>query len=200
VAGVTLKSKQHYNGQTFSRVEMVGAKLSSSDFEWCTFDKCAFNEAVLTHFRFTKCRFVGCDLSLFKPQNCRFVDVEFVESKLVGVDWTAVGETKTDRMLFSAAFDRSVLDYGVVKGLPVKKLFKCSAREVDFTEADLQEADCRETDFAGATFMRSDLRGANFVGARNYAIDVTQNKVRKARFSWPDAMALMVAFGVVIAE
>jgi fluoroquinolone resistance protein len=152
VAGATLKSGQHYNGQTFSRLEMVGAKISSSDFEGCTFDKCAFNETVLTHCRFTKCRFVGSDLSLFKPQNCRLVDVEFVESKLVGVDWTAVGETKTDRMLFSASFDRCVLDYGMLKGLPVRKLFKCSAREVDFTEADLQEADGRETDFAGRRF------------------------------------------------
>jgi len=197
---VTFKSKQTYNGETFSRLDMTVAKISGSDFEGCTFDKCVFNEAVLTHCRFTKCRFVGCDLSLFKPQNCRFVDVEFVESKLVGVDWTAVGETKTDRTLFSASFDQCVLDYGVLKGLPAKKLFKCSAREADFTEGDLQEADCRETDFAGATFLRSDLRGANFVGARNYAIDVTRNKVRKARFSWPDAMALTAAFGVVIEE
>jgi fluoroquinolone resistance protein len=197
---ITMKSKQNYSGQTFSRLDVKGTKISSSDFEACTFDKCAFNEAVLTHCRFTKCKFVGCDLSLLKPRNCRFVDVEFVESKLVGVDWTAVGETKTDRMLFSAAFDRCVLDYGVMKGLPVKKLANCSAREVDFTEADLQEPDCRESDFAGASFLRSDLRGANFVGARHYAIDVTQNKVRKARFSWPDAMALTAAFGVIIEE
>lgn len=196
----TLKSKQAYNGQTFSRLDMSGGKISSSDFEGCVFNGCVFNEVVLTHCRFTKCRFKGCDLSLVKPQNCRFGDVEFVESKLVGVDWTAVGETKTDRMLFAVNFDRCVLDYGILKGLPAKKLFKCSAREVDFTETDLQEADCRETDFAGATFLRSDLRGANFVGARNYAIDVTQNKVRKARFSWPDAMALTAAFGVVIEE
>jgi uncharacterized protein YjbI with pentapeptide repeats len=196
----TLKSKQSYNGQNFSGRDFTGLKLNDAEFESCVFSRCVFNDAVLSHCRFMMCRFAGCDLSLAKPENCKFTDVEFVECKLVGVDWTAIGDTKADRLLFSASFDRCVLDYGVLKGLPAKKLAKCSAREVDFTEGDLQDADCRETDFAGATFLRSDLRGANFVGARNYAIDVTQNKVRKARFSWPDAMALTATFGVVIED
>ncbi|MEO8456508.1 MAG: pentapeptide repeat-containing protein [Chloroflexota bacterium] len=192
------KSKETYADAKFAGVDLTSAKLAEAEFDGCTFESCTFNEAVLSHCRFTKCRFLKSDLSLFRPENCRFTDVEFVDCKLVGVDWTASGTTNADRMLFSASFERCVLDYAVLKGLPLKKMTKCTARETDFTEAILRDADCRETDFAGATFMRSDLRGANFVGARNYTIDVIQNKVRKARFSWPEVESLVTLFGVIV--
>jgi fluoroquinolone resistance protein len=195
-----IKSRQTYNGQNFSGRDFARTKVSESEFEGCTFDKCAFNEAVLSHCRFIKCRFVGCDLSLARPENCKFTEVSFVECKLVGVDWALIGEAKADRMLFAVSFDRCVLDYAVFKGLPVKSIVKCTARETDFSEADMQDADCGETDFAAATFMRTDMRGADFSGARNYTIEPTQNKVRKAQFSWPEAGGLLVGFGVVLEE
>jgi fluoroquinolone resistance protein len=200
MAKATLKSKQSYADAKFAGVDLTSAKLAEAEFDSCVFESCTFNEATLSHCRFTKCRFSKCDMSLFRPENCRFDEVVFIDSKLVGVDWTLSGSTNADRLLFGVTFERCVLDYGVFKGMPLKMLAKCAAQEADFTEAILADGDCRETDFAGATFMRCDLRGANFVGARNYTIDVTQNKVRKARFSWPEAQSLVTVFGVVIED
>jgi hypothetical protein len=36
------------------------------------------------------------------------------------------------------------------------------------------------------------------VGAINYAVDPTRNKVKKARFSLPEVVGLLQAFGVVV--
>lgn len=194
----SLESKQNYTGQTFRALDLAGAKISRSDFDSCIFERCNFTEAVLSHCRFTKCRFTTCDLSLVNVGNSRFVDVEFVDSKLIGVDWTAIGSTKTDRMLFAATFERCALDYGSFYGLTLRKLCNCSAKEVEFSEASMAEADCRRTDFAGARFWKTDLRGANFAGAAGYAIDPAGNKVKRARFSYPEVTALLAAFDVII--
>ncbi len=193
-----LESKQTYAGQTFRDLDVAGAKISRSDFDSCTFEGCNFMEAVLSHCRFTKCRFAACDLSVVSVGNCRFVDVEFVDSKLIGVDWTAIGSAKTDRLLFSASFERCVLDYGSFYGLTLRKLCGCTAKEVEFSDASMAEADCQRTDFAGAKFSRTDLRGANFVGATAYAIDPTVNKVKRARFSYPEVTSLLAAFDVIV--
>jgi uncharacterized protein YjbI with pentapeptide repeats len=177
---------------------MRGAKLVKTVFEECSFERCVLNEATLSHCRFLKCKFIACDLSVVKVPNSRFTDCEFIDCKLVGVEWTAVGSEKTVRMMFSVAFDGCVLDYSDFFDLPVKRMSRCSAKEVDLTKADLTGADCRETDFSGAKFDRTNLIGANFVGARAYAINPLACKVKKARFSFPEATALLAAFEVDI--
>jgi fluoroquinolone resistance protein len=192
------ESRQNHIRVTFKDAELPGVRIASSDFDTCTFERCILTEAVLSHCRFTSCKFIACDLSLLCAPNCRFVDVEFIESKLAGVDWTVVGSTKTDRQLFSAAFDRCALDYSSFFGLRLKKLSSCSALEVDFSEADLTGANCQRSDFAGAKFLHTNLSGANFVGARGYAIDLSANRAKKAKFSYPEAMSLLSAFDVIV--
>lgn len=192
------ESHQNHIRVTFKDAELPGVRITSSDFDSCTFERCVLTEAVLSHCRFTNCKFIACDLSLLSAPNCRFVDVEFIESKLAGVDWTVVGSTKTDRLLFSASFDRCALDYSSFFGLRLKRLSSCSALEVDFSEADLTGADCQRTDFAGARFLHTNLSGANFVGAKDYAIDLSANKAKKANFSYPEAMSLLSSFDVIV--
>ena len=123
-----------------------------------------------------------------------------MESKLAGVDWTVVGSTKTDRLLFSAAFDRCAVDYASFFGLTLKKLSGCSTLEVNFSEADLTGANCQRTDFTGAKFLHTNLSAARFVGAKGYAIDLSADKAKEAKFSYPEAMSLLSAFDVIVAS
>jgi hypothetical protein len=44
------------------------------------------------------------------------------------------------------------------------------------------------------------LEEANFVGAKNYFIDPTKNRVKKARFSQPEVLELLAGFKIVIEE
>jgi hypothetical protein len=47
-------------------------------------------------------------------------------------------------------------------------------------------------------FLHTNLSGANFVGAKGYAIDLTANKAKKAKFSYPEAMSLLSALDVIV--
>lgn len=41
---------------------------------------------------------------------------------------------------------------------------------------------------------------ANFIGARNYAIDPTQNTLKKAKFSLPEAMSLLRSLDIELID
>lgn len=74
----------------------------------------------------------------------------------------------------------------------------CIAHDVDFREADLKRANFKLTDFESSQFVHTKLNAADFTEAFNYSIDPSQNDIRKARFSLPDAIHLLDGFDIQI--
>ena len=195
-----IEDKQHYEDERFSQLALPRTRFSSVEFHNCIFERCTFTESTFYRCKFVECRFTGCDLSLLQIPNCTFMGTRFERSKLVGIDWTKAGHSAAARIMFSVGFADCVLDYGSFFGLSLRqmKFERCSAKEADFSEADLTGADCRGTDFSSATFLHTNLEQADFRDARNYDIDPQAAKVKGAKFSLPDAVALLRSFGVVI--
>jgi uncharacterized protein YjbI with pentapeptide repeats len=99
-------------------------------------------------------------------------------------------------------FESCDLTYGVFLGIDLKKLVMkdCTAREVNFAEADLTEADFAGTDFAGAIFLQTNLTDANFAKARNYTLNLQDNRTKAAKFSLPEATRLLFNLDIVIVD
>jgi uncharacterized protein YjbI with pentapeptide repeats len=133
-------------------------------------------------------------LSAVSFNNSRLIDVSFKNSKVIGIDWG-----KAD-LLRSINFIDSTLNYSSFRmlKLPKIKMENCEAKEVEFIESDLSLGSFQGTDFTKAIFSKTNLNGANFTEAKNYYIDVTNNKVRKAHFSLPEALNLLSSFEVII--
>jgi uncharacterized protein YjbI with pentapeptide repeats len=74
------------------------------------------------------------------------------------------------------------------------------ALDVDFREADLSQADFAGTDLSDSMFVNTDLTEADLSRARNYHIDPSQNVLRQARFSLPEAMSLLYSLDIVLAD
>jgi fluoroquinolone resistance protein len=189
---------QNYGGKVFADLKCDSQRLTEAEFERCTFDGCNFREAAFYRCRFTDCTFVDCDLSLTRLPNARFTGVAFKNTKAIGIDWTQIGLSTTDRAMLSIGFEGCSLDFSTFYGLTLSgsKFLRCSAKEVEFSEADLSGSDFRETDLELAKFFRTNLQNANFVGALNYDIDPRENRVKNARFSIPEAVALLRRFEV----
>jgi fluoroquinolone resistance protein len=136
-----------------------------------------------------------CNLSLVKIEGCRLQDVNFEECKIVGAEFN-----KCDKRFFSIKAKNSFLQYANFADLNMKRgsFYGCKLRECYFTDTNLVEADFRETDLAGTVFHNSDLSKADFAGSKNYEIDVRTNKVKKAKFSFPEAIGLLRGFEVEI--
>ena len=78
------------------------------------------------------------------------------------------------------------------------KFSDCVIRETDFSNSNLKEVDFGASDLQASKFINSNLERANFVGATNYYIDPTQNRLKKAKFSSPEVLALLMGFEIEI--
>ena len=186
-----------YDAQEFRGLDLAGATLRDAVFERCTFLACRFDEATLHRCRFSDCLFEDCDLSRAKLPTCRFADTRLRRCNAIGIDWTLLDETPA-RLPLTLAFEECALSYASFYGLTLRRttIARCRVHEADFTETDLSHADLRGSDFQGSTFARTNLGHADLREAINYAIDPTANTIRKARFSLPEAVALLRAFDI----
>jgi fluoroquinolone resistance protein len=187
-------SDESYYQEKFSRLSFEKETITSRDFEECEFDTCAFVDCKLEKCRFLNCKFNECTLSAIQPGNSRFIDVVFAKSKAIGIDWT---KAKEIRGLVFNGCQVNYSNFSLLK-IPKTQIMDCEAKEVDFIETELSGSDFRNTDFEKSRFFKTNLSGADFRGARNYFIDVTNNTLKKARFSLPEALILLQSLDVII--
>lgn len=190
-----------YNNVTFNKMKFEGARVRGREFYECVFDHCSFRESIFQECKFNDCLFQECDLSLVRFEDSSFSDTRFERSKVIGVNWTLAtwSRFQADSPI---SFTECVTDYSAFIGLTLRKMTmkKCSAQEVEFSESDLSSANFSGTNFAKARFSQTNLTRANFEGATNYSIDLTTNKIAKAKFSLPEALSLLYGLDIVLVE
>ncbi|ULU26529.1 pentapeptide repeat-containing protein [Dyella terrae] len=186
-----------YDDATFEDVQANGAALDGIRFHDCSFVRCQFSEATLARCRFSDCEFRECNLSLAKLTGSGFDAARFIDCKMVGIDWTRAHWPRV-RMAKALAFERCVINDSSFFGLDLREfvLIECRALDVDFTDANCEDADFHGTDLRDSVFARTRLGRANFVEAQNYRIDVFHNDIKRARFSLPEAVALLDSLGI----
>lgn len=189
---MTTFTAKAYDDETFEDVDLAGTTLDGIRFRDCSFRRCHFGEATLASCRFSDCDFTDCNLSLAKLTGSGFDAVRFTDCKMVGIDWTRAHWPHV-RLAKALSFLRCVLNDSSFFGLDLREcaLVECRAFDVDFTDANCEDTDLRDTDLRDSVFARTRLARANFIGAQNYRIDVFHNDIKRARFSLPEAVALL---------
>ena len=191
----------YYTDQVFKKVRLEQAHLTSNEFHDCAFAACSFVETIFQNCRFVNCVFQHCDLSLVQVPNCSFTATRFERSKVIGVNWTRAHWPAT-RLWDSICFSRCAISHSTFIGLNLQRvqIQDCVAVDVDFRDADLSQADFSGTDLSESLFLTTDLTGADLSRARNYRIDPSQNVVKKAKFSLPEAMSLLYGLDIILVE
>ena len=183
-----------HEGKLFEKIQWQDKSVSGRKFIDCTFRNCQLNGLNFSDCHFADCKFEDCDLSLIKVKGSFFSRLQIIRCKAIGIHWFDVGAP------FSVQFSDSNISYSSFFGKNLKKTkFKnCVAKEVDFSDCNLTEADFAGTDLESARFSNCDLTLANFKEARNYYIDIQHNKVKKTKFSLPEALRLLDAFDIEV--
>lgn len=70
--------------------------------------------------------------------------------------------------------------------------------EAHFNNTKLNGANFENTDLSGTIFHNCDLCKADFSTASRYCIDPQTNKIKKAKFSLPEAVGLLQGFDIII--
>ncbi len=180
----------------FNNLNYSKKDLHDKSFYNCTFKKCTFLETILSECTFEKCIFTECDLSLAKFNHAAFIDGRFESSKMIGINWIHA----SSGLPLSVDFFKCILNYSVFMGLSLCKqnMIECTAKEVDFTDANLTGTKCNFTDFSGSRFLNTNLTQTDFSDAINYVIDPNHNKLKKTIFSIPEAMGLLRGFDIIL--
>ena len=194
------ENREHYE-RKFVDLECHNQLVEEVEFHDCIFKTSSFRETTFKDCKFIGFRFVGCNLSLAKVEGSTFSHVCFKDSQLVGVNW-ALANWSERSLLKSFDFYDCVLNYSVFMGMELKevKMVGCMAKGADFSDADLRGADFSRTDLNASRFMNTNLSGADFSQASNYQIDATQNRLKKAKFSLPEAMSLLYCLDIELVE
>jgi fluoroquinolone resistance protein len=196
-----IRTQAYHADQAFKEVRLEHDQLVSSEFYDCAFVRCSFVETVFRNCRFVNCAFQRCDLSLVQVAGSTFSATRFEDSKVIGVDWTQA-EWPTAGLGDPVGFFRSAISHSTFIGLRLKgiQIRDCVAVDVDFRETDLSQADFAGTDLSQSLFSDTDLTEADLSRARNYRIDPGRNVLSQARFSLPEAMALLHSMDIVLIE
>ncbi len=181
--------------ETIKGISFAEGKLSHQEYDSVVFTDCNFAKADLSNVSFIDCTFNSCDMGLAKVANTAFKSVEFVNCKLLGVDFARCKD-----FLLSFSFDTCILDYASFYKKKMKKtLFKdCSIKEVDFSEAELTESKFVNCDLSLSVFQQSIIEKVDFRTAFNFGIDLEVNKAKNARFSAADLRGLLLKYPIII--
>jgi len=132
-----------------------------------------------------------------------FQNTRFSNSQLAGIDWTLMKwprKSLRNKPKFDISFTRCELNYSIFIALEMYKaqFDSCFLDEVCFEDADLEKAVFDGCNLSGASFNHTNLESADFSTARNYSINVQTNRVKKAKFSLPEAISLLYAMDIEI--
>jgi uncharacterized protein YjbI with pentapeptide repeats len=192
-----IASGEYYAGQTFSKETHDGLCIQGSEFHDCRFETSSFVESTFEKSRFMDCRFLDCDLSLVRVSGSIFTHSTFARCKIIGVDWTQANWSGSV-LEKPIGFVSCNISHSTFIGLKMERLIlrDCKALDVDFREAQLRQADLSGAVLTGSLFQGTDMTEADLRGAREYSIDVTQNEIIGAKFSLPEAMALLFSLDI----
>ncbi|OHV08397.1 pentapeptide repeat-containing protein [Kushneria phosphatilytica] len=187
-----MASNRDYDDIAFEGEKVDDQTLEASRFDNCSFKNCDFSHATFRNCRFTDCSFDNSNLSVTQFPCTLLQGVAFNLCKMMGIDWPRM-RCPSIQIPGVLSFEECVLDDSSFFGLYLAEttMISCRIHRVDFSEANCEQIDFSGSDLEDTIFNRTRLRGANFIDATHYSINILENDIKNARFSLPEAVALL---------
>lgn len=188
-------SQTSFPDELFKGIECPEETFTKKEFVNCRFENCNFTSSHFISCYFEDCAFENCNLSMIHVDDCLFRDTTCINSKLIGILWL---DARKKGFSQSIHFKSSAINYSSFYGMDLQKckFDDVSAIETDFSEANLSKVQLNNVDLSGAIFYHTNLRGSDFTTARNYLFNPSENQVKDAVFSLPEAVNLLYPFGI----
>ena len=189
----SFKHKEYYD-ELFKNINTNEEQISSIEFDNCIFRNCSFHKLVFAYCKFTECIFENCDLSLLKIKGSVFNDVQLIDTKAIGINWTGASDP------FEIHFKNSDISMSSFYNLDLRhaKIINCKANDVDFAKTNLEKVDFKDTDLRGSIFGDTNLKNADLSKSINYMINPNQNNLKDTKVSLPQAASFLSYFELKI--
>ncbi len=183
---------RYFEGEEY--VQDLPNSIEDTEFEDCQFHRVDLCNESFRNSKLIECQFNNCNLSNVQVTNLILRDVKFKDCKMIGINWSSI-KTFSD-----VVFEDCLLNLSVFQGLNLSgTVFKnCSITDVDFSSSKLMHSNFSNSKLSGSVFNESNLENADFRGAVDYFIDSRYSKIRKAKFSMPEALVLLKSLDIII--
>lgn len=172
-----------YDGEIFNRHRLYD----------CEFINCSFKDCIVEDVELSSCYFKNCDIVSLEFKNSIVRNISIEESNLIGVNWSNLINSNAG---YSNPIDKvtdSFLKYNSLFEMTLKNtnLSSNTYQDCIFSDSNLSFANFKNSIFSESQFIACDLSSADFRGARGYMIDMNSNKIKKAKFSYPEVQSLL---------
>lgn len=188
-----------YEDERFEHLEYQGNTIENRQFYDCTFKDCDFSEMQIISCSFRDCTFQNCTIL---NNSLKFTDAcnnQFTNCMIIGISWSDLVKGKTLFLPFYT-FEQCTLKYNVFYQLKLKS-FNFNACDLSgsfFEKCTLSKSNFSYCNLKDTQFIENDLTGADFRHALNYLISIETNKLKAAKFSFPEAVNLLTAMGIKV--
>jgi fluoroquinolone resistance protein len=191
-AGSDMLTKSEYIDEVFENLSFTD--LKDIKFDNCTFKGCSLHSALLQYVKFIECRFESCDLSLMKLKSSLFNDVDVLDSKAIGIDFS------TCEQPFSMNFYHTTLNMCSFYDLDMRQsdFIASQLHDTDFAKSNLERVSFKESDLLNALFEESNLKLCDFSEAFNYRINPMTNTLKSTKVSRDEAQSFLTFFDLKI--
>lgn len=190
---------KYFEGEEFENISLAEEVFDRCEFIDCKFVNCSFEDCKVVYCNFSECKFIKCNIIGLGSEYSEVKFIEFDDCILVGINWSSLLPLGR----FSKPIQRIVnckLKYNTFSKMSFRK-FCFSDSSITgsmFAECNLIESNFRKCDLSETEFFRCDISKADFRDSTGYRIDIMSNKMKGARFSYPEAINLLYSLGVKI--
>lgn len=188
---------EYFEGECFDKVINEEAEYDNLGFSDCSFYNCSFLDISVIESRFSNCEFHNCIIGNIKFTNVNALNCQFINCILIGIDWSDLQEGK---LVPFSEFNKCTLRYNyfINFNLMKQKYDGCTFEGCTFEQCNLSEASFRDTELSETRFIQNDLRKCDFSNAQNYSINIKENLIKQAKFSFPEAINLLKELEIIV--
>lgn len=181
--------------KVYTKDDFRDIKFEKGEYDNCTFRHCDLQGADFSASLFVDCIFEHCDVSRVKLNNTTFRDVQFRDTKLMGIHFE-----NCNKFGWGFNFERCLLNHSSFYRTQLKKIIfrECQLVEVDFTESDITEGVFDHCNLSGARFEQTTLEKADLRTATAYSINPELNRIKRAKFSLGGVAGLLDRYDIDI--
>ncbi|MCM1544189.1 MAG: pentapeptide repeat-containing protein [Ruminococcus sp.] len=178
-----------------SNMEFADCSFTDCDFINCVIDGCRFSHCSFADCTFTKCRLINNKGS----QQSQMRYSVFTDCYLIGINWNEW----LPPIQFYQPFDsltKCRMKYNNFSEMNLTKFSFCGSDITDsmFADCKLSGSNFKGCNLTKTEFFRCDLTKADFRDAAGYQISLETNKLKDARFSFPEVVNLLSGTGIKI--
>ena len=190
---------EYFEEQDIINKQFEEENFENIEFVECNFTGCQFLNIKIKNCKFKNCRFKNCVIGNIGFLYCEATNLEFSNSVLIGIIWNDLKNKRIETAIFRSMKDCTI-KYNYFTNLKLVKYNFIGSQfdESYFEECKLVEAKFNGVNLHGTKFIKCDLSGADFRDALEYEIDISDNKLKKAKFSFPEVVSLLSSLNIII--